>query len=74
MAGRSRLTASGKIKAVDAVIPVLAALSTNTLSKIFVAWTSGGRAFALRLIPGLILVMAAAWAGAFGPSLVHQIR
>ena len=68
------LAASGKIKAVDAVIPVLAALSTNTVSKIFVAWTSGGRGFALRLIPGLILVMVAAWAGAFGPSLVHQIR
>jgi len=58
------LASSGKINPADAVAPVLAALSTNTLSKIVVGWISGGRAFALRLIPGLILVIAAAWAGA----------
>jgi hypothetical protein len=28
-----------------------------------VAAVAGGRAFALRVIPGLILVVAAAWAG-----------
>lgn len=43
----------------DAVAPVLAALSINALSKIVVGWVGGGRAFALRLIPGLILVIAA---------------
>ncbi|WP_245286292.1 hypothetical protein [Bradyrhizobium sp. WSM1417] len=59
------LAASGKINSADAVAPILAALSTNTLSKIIVGWISGGRSFALRLIPGLILVIAAAWAGAF---------
>jgi len=58
------LAASGKIPPSDAVAPVLAALSTNTLSKIVVGWVSGGRSFALRLMPGLILVVAAAWAGA----------
>ncbi|WP_338693315.1 DUF4010 domain-containing protein [Bradyrhizobium sp. 26S5] len=58
------LAASGKISSADAVAPVLAALSTNTLSKIVIGWVSGGRSFALRLIPGLILVIAAAWAGA----------
>nr|WP_271597798.1 DUF4010 domain-containing protein [Bradyrhizobium sp. CCBAU 45384] len=58
------LAASGKINSSDAVAPVLAALSTNTLSKIVVGWVSGGRSFALRLIPGLVLVIAAAWAGA----------
>jgi uncharacterized membrane protein (DUF4010 family) len=58
------LAASGKINPADAVAPVLAALSTNTLSKIVVGWISGGSSFALRLIPGLILVIAAAWAGA----------
>lgn len=58
------LAASGKINPADAVAPVLAALSTNTLSKVVMGWVSGGRSFALRLIPGLILVIAAAWGGA----------
>jgi uncharacterized membrane protein (DUF4010 family) len=58
------LAASAKINSADAIAPVLAALSTNTLSKIVIGWVSGGRSFALRLIPGLILVIAAAWAGA----------
>ncbi|WP_291862590.1 MgtC/SapB family protein [Bradyrhizobium sp.] len=58
------LVASGKMTAADAVFPVLAALTTNTISKIAFAWSSGSRAFALRLIPGLVLVAGAAWAGA----------
>jgi uncharacterized membrane protein (DUF4010 family) len=58
------LVASGKMTAADAVFPVLAAFSTNTISKIIFALSSGSRAFALRLIPGLMLVAGAAWAGA----------
>jgi len=58
------LVASGKMTAADAVYPILAAFSTNTISKIIFAWTSRSRSFALRLIPGLILVAGAAWAGA----------
>jgi uncharacterized membrane protein (DUF4010 family) len=58
------LVASGKMSAADAVFPILAGLSTNTISKIIFAWSSGSRSYALRLIPGLILVAAAAWAGA----------
>jgi len=50
--------------AADAVFPILAAFSTNTISKVIFAWSSGSRSFALRLIPGLILVASAAWAGA----------
>ena len=57
------LVAAGKMSAVDAVFPILAGLSTNTISKIIFAWSSGSRSFALRLIPGLILVAGAAWAG-----------
>lgn len=58
------LVASGKMSAPDAILPILAALSTNTISKIFLAGISGGTAFALRVIPGLIVVALAAWAGA----------
>jgi len=60
------LVASGKMTAADAVLPVLAGLSTNTISKMFLAGISGGRAFALRVIPGLIVVALAAWVGALG--------
>ncbi|UFX48420.1 DUF4010 domain-containing protein [Bradyrhizobium sp. 41S5] len=66
------LVASGKMSPADAVSPILAALSTNTLSKIIVAWTTGGRPFALRLIPGLLLVISAAWVGAYAPRLLGQ--
>lgn len=39
-AAAATLAASGKIRSAEAVAPVLAALSTNTLSKI-VVWISG---------------------------------
>jgi uncharacterized membrane protein (DUF4010 family) len=57
------LVAAGKLTATDAVIPIVAALSTNTLTKIFFACTSGDRRFALAVVPGLILVVVAAWIG-----------
>ncbi|MGB6396355.1 MAG: DUF4010 domain-containing protein [Bradyrhizobium sp.] len=66
------LVASGRVSPADAVSPILAALSTNTVSKIIVAWTAGGRSFALRLIPGLFLIISAAWAGAYAPRLLGQ--
>lgn len=58
------LVASGKMTAADAVLPILAAFSTNTISKIIFAVSGGSRPFALRLIPGLIMVAGVAWAGA----------
>jgi uncharacterized membrane protein (DUF4010 family) len=64
------LVASGKMSPAGAISPILAALSTNTISKIVVAWTIGGRSYALRLIPGLLLVVSAAWAGAYAPRLL----
>jgi uncharacterized membrane protein (DUF4010 family) len=57
------LVASGKMGPADAISPILAALSTNTICKIIVAWTGGRRAFALRLIPGLLLIISAAMGG-----------
>ena len=38
--------------------------TTNTVTKIVLAFT-GPRSFALSVVPGLLLVVAAAWAGAF---------
>jgi uncharacterized membrane protein (DUF4010 family) len=55
------LVASGKLSTHGSVIPVLAGLTTNTLAKMVVAVLSGGRRFALQVIPGLMLFLAAAW-------------
>lgn len=63
------MVASGKMSAAAAVAPILAGLTTNTITKIIVARTTGGRAFALRVVPGLLLVIAAVWAGAMAPPL-----
>ena len=59
------LVAGHKMNAAQAVYPVLAALTTNTVTKIVLAFAGGSRAFALAVVPGLLLVVAGAWAGAF---------
>ena len=59
------LVASGRVPPEDAVIPILAALSTNTITKMVIASVNGSRAFAVRVIPGLILLIVAAWMGEF---------
>ena len=56
--------AAQKIAAAQAVYPVLAALTTNTVTKVVLAFTGGSRAFAFSVVPGLLLVVAAAWTGA----------
>lgn len=58
------LVAAGKISAADAVIPILAGLTTNSVTKAVLALTSGGRPFARAVWPGIVLVATAAWAGA----------
>jgi uncharacterized membrane protein (DUF4010 family) len=58
------LVASGKMPPSDAVMPILVALSTNAISKIAVASTSGSRAFAILVVPGLILLIIGAWTAA----------
>jgi uncharacterized membrane protein (DUF4010 family) len=57
------LVASGRMSPADAVAPILVGLSSNTITKLIFAATSGGRGFAVRVIPGLVLVAAAAWVG-----------
>jgi uncharacterized membrane protein (DUF4010 family) len=58
------LVAAGKMSARDALIPCLAGLTTNTVTKAVLAITGGGRRFAIQIIPGLMLVIAAAWIAA----------
>jgi uncharacterized membrane protein (DUF4010 family) len=57
------LVAAGKVPAAEAAVPILAALTTNTVTKAVLATSTGGRRFAIQVIPGLLLLLAAAWAG-----------
>jgi uncharacterized membrane protein (DUF4010 family) len=54
---------AGKMTPQNAVIPILAAFTANTITKVVVARAAGGRAFAIRVIPGLLLVATGAWVG-----------
>jgi len=58
------LVASSHMTPGQAVLPILAGLSTNTLTKLIFAFSGGRRDFAWRVAPGLLLVTAAAWLGA----------
>lgn len=55
----ARLVAVGRIDATVAVPAVLAALATNSTSKLVVAFASGGRRYGFRLLPGIVAMVAA---------------
>ncbi|MBA2659734.1 MAG: MgtC/SapB family protein [Nitrosospira sp.] len=57
------LAAGGKLEAAATVLPILLAMSTNTVTKIALAASSGGGRFASQVIPGLLLTIAAGWLG-----------
>lgn len=61
------LVAAAQLQPSDAVLPILAAFTTNTASKIAAATAAGQRDYAFKVVPGLVLVTLAAWAGAFIP-------
>jgi uncharacterized membrane protein (DUF4010 family) len=65
------LTAAGKLPADQGAIAVLAALSTNSISKGVVAAVLGGRRYAVAVATGLVLVVGAAWLG-WGASAAAQ--
>lgn len=51
------LASAEKISVPNAVLAILVGLTTNTITKAVVAMTTGGRGFALQIIPGLLLVI-----------------
>jgi uncharacterized membrane protein (DUF4010 family) len=57
------LAAGGRIEPADAVVPILAAFTTNSVTKMVLAAASGGRRFAAEVWPGVIATAALAWAG-----------
>ena len=58
------LVAAGKLSANEAVMPILAGLTTNTITKAVLAILSGNWRFVSAIILGLILVILSAWIGA----------
>jgi uncharacterized membrane protein (DUF4010 family) len=66
------LAATSQLGETAAVIGVLLALTTNTLTKAFLATTSGPRGYSWRVILGLAIVLVATWAVALVRLLVHS--
>jgi uncharacterized membrane protein (DUF4010 family) len=64
-ASAASLVAANKITSEQAVVPILIGLTTNTLMKAVVAFKSGGIHYAALIVPGLVLMMAAVWLGAW---------
>jgi uncharacterized membrane protein (DUF4010 family) len=64
------LAASAKITPQEAVLPILAAITSNAAAKIAMAFGAGSRGFALRIAPGIVAPVAAAWAVAALPPLL----
>jgi uncharacterized membrane protein (DUF4010 family) len=72
-ASAANLASTGSLSIGAGALAVLIAFATNTMTKAVVAWVSGGPAFALRVIPGVMLMLAAAGAGALlGGGLVSR--
>jgi uncharacterized membrane protein (DUF4010 family) len=59
----AELGAQRRIDETSAVFAVLLALTTNTVTKITLARTAGGADYARRMIPGLVMMVVALWAG-----------
>lgn len=64
------LASSGKIAVPLAAVAVLIGFSTNAVSKAVMAFSLGNRRFALQLLPGIVVMVLAAWAGWFVRSLL----
>ena len=59
----AQLNAGGMLHVADTGWPVFVALATNSCSKLLMAWLRGGRGFLLRVLPGVLLIVAAVAAG-----------
>jgi uncharacterized membrane protein (DUF4010 family) len=65
-ASAAALLSAGRLPADTAILSVVAAFAANTFSKSLAAALAGGRAFAARIVPGLVLMLVALAAVAFG--------
>jgi uncharacterized membrane protein (DUF4010 family) len=65
LASVGAIVQSGRLEAAQAVLPVLLGFTANTASKAIAAFVSGGLAYASRVLPGLLLLLAVVWSVAF---------
>jgi len=57
----SSLVSSGKITQQDAVWPIMVGMTSNAIAKGFMAASVGSLGYTLRVVPGLVISLAAAW-------------
>ena len=62
-ASAASLAASGGLTVDQAVVGILLAYTFNGAMKVVVSWVSGKAAFALRVLPGQVLMVGLAWLG-----------
>ena len=60
-ASAAQLVATGRITAEVALPGIALALASNSLVKLGLAWASGGRGYALHLLPGIAALVVAFW-------------
>jgi uncharacterized membrane protein (DUF4010 family) len=61
-ASAATLADYGSLPMNAAILGIILAVTTNTLSKAIVAFVSGGRRFGVRVVAGLLLMLLALWA------------
>lgn len=62
-ASAANLAVTGALPLRTAALAVLLAFAANSVTKAVVAWVTGGPAFALRVVPGVVLMLVAAAGG-----------
>lgn len=55
------LAIAGKFAAADTIVPILAAMTCNGVTKVVMAVGAGAPSFGVRVGPGIVLSLAAAW-------------
>jgi uncharacterized membrane protein (DUF4010 family) len=58
-ASAAQLVAAGRVSPEAALTGIALAFGSNSFMKLVMAWISGGRAYALRLLPGIVAMLAA---------------
>lgn len=64
-ASAASLAAAGALDTRTGALAALGAFSLNSGGKLVVSYTTGGRAFGNRVLPGIVLMVALAWLGAW---------
>jgi len=62
-ASAASLASSGRLAVDEAVVGILLAYTFNGVMKVVVSWVSGKATFALRVLPGQVLMVGLAWLG-----------